>query len=154
MSTTRTQAFRLACVLCSTLATATAAAQQPPPQDTRVEVEMPALQQALLREEMVQHMGSLFEILQDLADGNLAAAADVADKNMGLRSMGKHAGRTGGMGPGRFMPEGMRAIALAMHRSASEFAEVARKGDRAAAYQALQPVVGACVGCHAAYRLK
>jgi hypothetical protein len=124
------------------------------PEDARQAVDMPALQRALVREDMLHHLMSLNEIVGLLAGGKLNEAAAVADKDMGVASMGKHAARTQGMGPGRFMPEGMRAIGVGMHRSASEFAEVARKGDRDAAYKALEAITGACVACHAAYRLK
>ena len=115
---------------------------------------MPALQRALMREDMLDHLIALNEILADLSSNQLNAAADVAETRLGLSSMGKHAARTSGQGPGRFMPEAMRSIGIGMHQSASEFAKVARGGDRDAAYQALQPVVGACVACHAGFRVR
>ncbi len=124
------------------------------PDDTRQVVEMPALQRSLMREEMVHHMAALHEVLSLLNAGRLNESADVAENAMGLSTMGKHAGRTQGKGPGRFMPDEMRAIGMGMHNSASEFAKIARKGDRAAAYNALESVTGACVACHAGYRLK
>jgi hypothetical protein len=131
-----------------------ALAQSPPPDDPRTVVDMPALQRALIREEMLDHLVALDEILADLSSNQLNAAADVAEKRLGLSSMGKHAARTAGQGPGRFMPEAMRSIGIGMHQAASEFAKVARAGNRDAAYQALQPVVGACVACHAGFRLR
>jgi hypothetical protein len=115
---------------------------------------MPALQRALIREEMLDHLAALNEVLADLSANRLNAAADVAEQRLGLGSMGKHAARTAGQGPGRFMPEAMRSIGIGMHQAASEFAKVARTGDRDAAYRALQPVVGACVACHAGFRLR
>ena len=129
-------------------------AQPPPAEDPRTAVDMPALQRALMREDMLDHLIALDEILGDLSANQLNAAADVAEERLGLSSMGKHAARTGGQGPGRFMPEAMRSIGIGMHRAASEFANVARTGNRDAAYQALQPVVGACVACHAGFRLR
>lgn len=124
------------------------------PEDPREAVEMPALQRALLREDMVQHMAAFNEVFGLVNEGKLKEAADLAETGLGFSSMGKHAARTQGQGPGRFMPEGMRATAIGMHKAASEFAEVAKQGDRAAAYKALEPVMGACVACHAGYRLK
>lgn len=124
------------------------------PADPRQVVEMPMLQRSLMREEMVHHLTAFNEILVLLNAGKLKEAADVAEVDMGLSSMGKHAARTQGKGPGRFMPDGMRAIGIGMHNSASEFAKIARQGDLATAYKALESVTGACVACHAGYRLK
>jgi hypothetical protein len=131
-----------------------APAQSAPPEDPRTVVDMPGLQRALIREEMLDHLAALNEILADLSANQLNAAADIAEQKLGLSSMGKHAARTAGQGPGRFMPEAMRSIGIGMHQAASEFAKVARGGNRDAAYQALQPVVGACVACHAGFRLR
>jgi len=117
-------------------------------------VEMPPLQRALMREDMLHHLTALNEVLGLLNAGKLQQAADLAEADMGMGSMGKHAAKTMGQGPGRFMPEGMRGIGIGMHEAASAFAEVARKGDRDAAYRALEPVTGACVACHAGYRLQ
>lgn len=54
-----------------------------------------------------------------------------------------------------YMPEQMRAIRLAMHTSASEFAVVtsrtAMTHDAKAALEALSPVTQNCVACHAGY---
>jgi hypothetical protein len=125
-----------------------------PPEDPRQAVEMPPLQRALMREDMLHHLTALHEVLGLLSANKLKEAAELAEADMGVSSMGKHAAKTQGMGPGRFMPEGMRSIGIGMHKAASEFAEVAKKGDRAAAYQAMVPVTGACVACHAGYRLK
>jgi hypothetical protein len=124
------------------------------PEDARQAVEMPALQRSLMREDMVHHLTAFNEVLVLLNAGKLKEAADVAEADMGLSSMGKHAAKTQGKGPGRFMPDGMRSIGIGMHKSASEFAELARKGDLVASYKALEPVTGACVACHAGYRLK
>jgi hypothetical protein len=139
--------------LLAALLPAVSSAQAPVPEDHRTAVDMPALQRALIREDMLDHLIALDEILGDLSSNQLNAAADVAEERLGLSSMGKHAARTGGQGPGRFMPESMRSIGIGMHKAASEFARVARGGDRDAAYKALQPVVGACVACHAGFRL-
>jgi hypothetical protein len=141
-------------LLLATLLPNLAPAQTPVPDDPRTAVDMPALQRALMREDMLDHLIALNEILADLSSNQLNAAADVAETRLGLSSMGKHAARTSGQGPGRFMPEAMRSIGIGMHQSASEFAKVARGGDRDAAYQALQPVVGACVACHAGFRVR
>ena len=123
-------------------------------EDTRQVVAMPPLQRALMREDMLHHMTALHQVLGLLNAGKLQQAADLAEADMGVSSMGKHAAKTMGAGPGRFMPDGMRAIGIGMHKAASEFADVARKGDREAVFRALEPVMGACVACHAGYRLQ
>ena len=142
-------------VLMAALAPGLAQAAEPaPPEDPRTLVQMPALQQALIREEMLDNLSALNEVLGYLAAGKLKEAGVAAEKSMGVSTMGKHAARTGGRGPGRFMPEAMRSIGVGMHQAASEFAEVTKKGDRAAAYTALEPVTAACVACHVGYRLR
>ncbi len=133
---------------------ASAQQAQDVPEDPRLPVEMPALQQALIREEMIEHTSTLHQLLVLLAAGKLDQAAEIAEQQLGLSSMGKYAARTRGMGPGRFMPDAMRNIGIGMHQAASDFADIARQGDRDAAYEALQPVTAACVGCHASYRLE
>jgi len=130
------------------------AQQAEAPADARQLVTMPALAQAILREEMLDNMGALHEVIALLAQDKLAAAADVAEQRIGHASMGKHAARARGQGPGRFMPEAMHAIGLAMHDAASEFAVVAKSGDKSKALSALQQVTGTCVACHAAYRTR
>ncbi len=132
---------------------ATGLAAQETPEDPRILVEMPPLQQHLLRQEMISHTAALHRIIAGLADGELQVAAEVAEKELGLSSMGKHAARTAGQGPGRSMPTPMRSIGISMHRAASAFAEVAKAGDRDAALASLQTVTSACVSCHAGYRL-
>ena len=124
------------------------------PTDARQLVTMPALAQTILREEMLDNLGALHEVIALLAQDKLAAAADVAEQRIGHASMGKHAARARGQGPGRFMPEAMHAIGLSMHDAASEFAVVAKSDDKGKALSALQTVTGTCVACHAAYRTR
>jgi hypothetical protein len=124
------------------------------PEDGRQAVAMPPLQRALLREEMIQHTATVQQLVDLLGKGELARAAEIAERDLGLSSMGKHAARTRGMGPGRFFPQPMRSVGIGMHEAASRFADVAREGDSEAALQALSPVLSACVSCHSAYRLE
>ena len=120
--------------------------------DPRQFVEMPDQARALMRQDMLNHLSSLSEIVGHLASNNLAAAAEAAESRMGKSSMGKH--RASGMGPGRFMPLEMRNLGWGMHESASEFALIAQKGDVAAAYGALQKINGSCIACHNSYRTR
>lgn len=131
------------------------AAQSPAvPEDTRQFVEMPPLPRAVMREDMVDHLAALSEILGLMAQDKLKEAGEVAEKRIGRSAMGKHAARTRGQGPGRFMPPDMHAIALAGHDAASEFAAAAASGDRKAASAVLQRLTSTCVACHAAYRTR
>lgn len=120
--------------------------------DARQLVEMPEQARQLMRVDMLDHLSALNEIIGYLAESNLNAAADVAEIRMGKSSMGKH--RATGMGPGRFMPLEMRNIGWGMHEAATEFSQVAKKGDLKNAYSALQKVSSACVACHYSYRTR
>ena len=122
------------------------------PADTRLLVDMPAEAQARMRQDMLDHLAALNAIVAALGAGDLDAAADTAERQLGRASMGKH--RASGMGPGRFMPLEMRDIGWRMHDAADAFAAVARKGDARSALGALQQVTGACVSCHAVYRTR
>ncbi|MBK1733265.1 cytochrome c [Thiococcus pfennigii] len=136
----------------ASLAGAVAVAEELP-EDPRTVVEMPPLQQRLLRQEMISHTAALDRIIDRLAGGDFAAAGEVAEKELGLSTMGKHAVRTAGQGPGQFMPAAMRSMGISMHQAATAFAEVAKTGDWQAALASLQTVTSACVTCHAGYRL-
>ena len=119
-------------------------------EDTRQLIKMPPEAIKLIRADMMDHLLAMNEIIGYLATDNLDAAADVAETKMGVQSMGKHRGS--GMGPGKFMPVGMRSMGMQMHQSASEFARVAKTGDVKRAYQAFQNVTTSCVSCHYSYR--
>lgn len=118
--------------------------------DPRQLVTMPEQVRQLIRKDMLDHLAALNEILAYLGDQNLDAAAKVAENRMGKSSMGKH--RATGVGPGRFMPPGMRNIGRGMHESASEFSQLVKRGDLKDAYAALQKVTASCVACHYSYR--
>ncbi len=120
--------------------------------DLRQLVSMPEQTRQIMREEMLDHLSALNEIISYLASNNLDAAADVAETRMGKSTMGKHRGT--GMGPGRYMPLEMRNIGWGMHDAATEFSQVAKKGDLKGAYSALQKITTSCVACHYSYRTR
>ena len=120
--------------------------------DHRQLVSMPDQARQLMREDMLDHLSALSEVIGHLAENNLDTAADVAETRMGKSSMGKH--RSTGMGPGRFMPLEMRNIGWSMHESATELSQFAKKGDLKNANLALQKVTSACVACHYSYRTR
>jgi hypothetical protein len=133
---------------------ASSAQQSDAPEDPRQLVEMPPLAQAILREEMLDNLGALNEIIGLVAEGRLQQAGALAEQRLGRSSMGKHAARARGQGPGRFMPASMHAIGLAMHDAATELGKVAQTGDGAKTLSALSNVSATCVACHAAYRTR
>lgn len=122
--------------------------------DRRQLVAMPPEAQAIMRADMIDHLAALNEVIGDLAEGKLDAAAETAETRIGRSAMGRNMGKARGMGPGRFMPEGMRMLGWNMHDAASAFARVAREGNQAKAYGALQPVTASCVACHLSYRTR
>ena len=122
--------------------------------DSRQLISMPDQVRKLMREEMLSHLATLNELIGYLAANNLDAAAEAAESKLGMSSMGKHRDTGMGPGPGRFMPPEMRNIGRGMHNAATEFSQVAKKGDLNSAYGALQKVTGFCVACHYSYRTK
>lgn len=144
-----------ALMLTSPLALAQQPVQPPaPPQDHRQLASMPELPRALMRADMQDHLVALNEVFGYLAENNLAAAAETAEKRLGQSAMGKHAVMARGQGPGRFMPDAMRQMGGNMHAAASEFAQVAKGGDTAKTYAALQKVMASCVACHMSFRTR
>ncbi|MCW8854207.1 MAG: cytochrome c [Gammaproteobacteria bacterium] len=131
------------------LAHSTAKAEE---SDSRVLVSIPEESLQLMRKDMIGLISALAEIMQSLSTGDFKIAAEIAETRMGRSAMGKH--RSTGMGPGRFMPIPMRNIAWGLHDSASEFAEIAIKGDAKQTYTALNKVISHCAACHNTYRTK
>jgi len=123
-----------------------------PEGDTRQLVTMPEQARDLMRQDMLDHLSALTEILGYLAENNLDAVAEVAETRLGKSSMGKH--RATGMGPGRFMPIAMRNMGWTMHESASELSRIAKDGELNDVFAALQKVTAACTTCHYSYRVR
>jgi len=121
-------------------------------EDMRQPVQMPPEARAELRAEMLDFQTALHQIVEALAAGQGAEAADIAEKQIGVSAMGRHRSAPPNARPGMFMPNDMHMIARNMHVSGSEFARTARSGDTAKALQALTAVTGACVACHRSYR--
>jgi hypothetical protein len=121
-------------------------------EDSRQLVQMRIEARVALRAEMLDFQTALHQIIDGLAAGKGADAADVAEKMIGVSAMGRHRTSPPNARPGMYMPDDMHAIASNMHVAASEFAKVARNGDTEKSLQALTVVTGACVGCHRTYR--
>lgn len=118
--------------------------------DTRQLVSMPVQARALTHKDMLDHLAALNEIIGYLASNKLTGAADVAENRMGRNSMSKH--RSTGIGPGKYMPLEMRNLGWGMHDAATEFSEIAKKGDFKATYGTLQKVTSTYIACHYNYR--
>ncbi|QEY58411.1 cytochrome C [Pseudomonas sp. C27(2019)] len=121
-------------------------------EDTRQFVEMPVQAREYMRLDMLDHLLVLSQVMGHLAANEFDAAADLAEARMGRSAMGQHRGDPNG--PGRFMPLEMRNIGWGMHAAATEFANVARRGDAKDTYTALQHLTNSCIGCHYSYRTR
>ncbi len=121
-------------------------------EDSRQFVQMPTEARAEMRAEMLDFQSALHQIIDALASGKSAEAADIAETKIGVSAMGRHRNSPPNARPGMHMPNDMHMIARNMHVAASEFAKTARTGDLAKSLVALQPVMGACVACHRSYR--
>lgn len=130
------------------------AAPSPVVTDARLEVVFPAEMRQHTLSNMRDHLLALQEMQNALAQQAYDRAAELAEQRLGMSSLGLH----GAHEVSKFMPRGMQDAGLAMHRSASRFALAARDvsatGDLQPALAAMSEVMGACVACHAAYRLK
>jgi len=120
--------------------------------DMRKFVEMPEQARQMLREDMLDQFAVLNEIIEFLAIGNYAAAAEVAENGMGQSLLRRNQGRE--FGPGRYMPEDMRRMGWNLHEAASNFSLIARRGHSQATFGALQKITEACIACHYSYRTR
>lgn len=121
--------------------------------DSRQPVSMPAMMQEHMRANMRDHLLAISEIQVALASNHYDAAAEIAEKRLGMTSLDAHGARH----VAGFMPDGMRATGTAMHHAASRFAvtsqEAAVTDDLRRALEGLAEVTRQCVACHAGYRL-
>jgi len=121
--------------------------------DSRQPVSMPAMMQEHMRANMRDHLLAISEIQVALASNHYDAAAEIAEKRLGMTSLDAHGARH----VAGFMPDGMRATGTAMHHAASRFAvtsqEAAVTGDLRRVLEGLAEVTRQCVACHAGYRL-
>lgn len=123
-------------------------------EDTRQLVKLPPAAQESLRQEMLDNLIGLNEVLSLMAQGKVKEAGVVAEKEFGVSAQGKHRGKPMDARPGPHMPPAMHAIGMDSHQAASEFAKVAATGDRDKALALLPNLTGACVGCHISYRAR
>jgi len=131
-----------------------AEASAPTTKDQRQLVKFPSEMREHTLSNMRDHLVALQEIQAALGKADYDRAADVAEKRLGMSSLGLH----GAHESSKFMPQGMQDAGTAMHRGASRFAVMARDaavtGDVKPAIGSLSDVMGACVACHSGYRLQ
>lgn len=103
---------------------------------------------------MRDHLQALEEIDEALSKNAFDKAASIAERRLGLSSLELH----GAAQIAPYMPRGMQDIGTRMHQAASRFAIDAQNAgvsnDVRPALAALAEVMGQCVACHAAYRLR
>ncbi|UCV23372.1 cytochrome c [Ferribacterium limneticum] len=123
-------------------------------EDTRQLAKLPDPAQESLRQEMLDNLVAVNEVLSLMAAGKVKEAGEAAEAKLGMSAMGKHRGKPFDARPGPHMPPAMHGIGMDGHKAVSEFVAVARTGDRDKALALLPNLTAACVGCHAAYRTR
>ncbi len=131
--------------------TAAAAVQA---EDTRLLAPLPPAAQESLRQEMLDNLLAVNEVLTLMAAGKVAEAGEAAEAKLGVSAMGKHRSKPMDARPGPHMPPAMHGIGMDGHKAASEFAAVAKTGNRDKALALLPNITSACVGCHFSYRTR
>lgn len=121
--------------------------------DARQLVKFPEPLRSHTLANMRDHLLALGEIQDALSRSQFDQAADISEQRLGMSSLELH----GAHEVAQFMPKGMQDAGTAMHRSASQFATVAKDasvtGDLKPALAALARINQTCVACHAGFRL-
>ena len=121
--------------------------------DPRRKIDLPAMMQDHMKQNMRDHLLALSEIEEALGASQYGKAADIAEQRLGMSSLQSHGAAH--MAP--FMPKAMQDIGTEMHHAASRFALSVRNaevnGDLRPAMTDLSKVSRQCVACHAAYRI-
>ena len=123
-------------------------------QDARQLAPLPAAAQESLRQEMPDNMLAVNEVLALMAEGKVREAGEAAEAKLGMSAMGKHRSKPFDARPGPHMLPAMHGIGMDGHKAVSEFATVAKTGDRDKALALLPNLTSACVGCHFSYRTR
>jgi len=126
-------------------------------EDTRKMVKLTPMMQAHMLSNMRDHLAALNEMFDDLAQGNVDQAAEIAEKRLGMSSMSLHCAAH----LGKFMPKEMGQIGTQMHRASSRFVIIARdaelepgKASQRKVYKALADITANCNACHQGYRIR
>lgn len=126
-------------------------------EDTRELVQLPLMMQEHMLANMRDHLVAFDEILGELADGNVDAAASIAEERLGMSSLSLH----GAEHLGQFMPKAMGEMGTQMHRAASRFVLIAQEAElnpgkeaQHKVYQALQDITRNCNACHSSFKIR
>ncbi len=137
-----------------------ASAAQPqggPAADRRELVRLPAPMQEHMLANMRDHLAAVGEIVGNLADGKLGAAAKISEQRLGMSSLTQH--DAAHLAP--YMPQPMQDLGTSMHRAASRLAITIQDADVAPSVEAMAAVnrglsetLAACNACHTSYRIR
>lgn len=126
-------------------------------QDARELVRLPAPMQEHLLGNMRDHLAALNEIIGDIANDKFDAAAEIAERRLGMSSLSLH----GAAHLAPYLPKPMQDIGTSMHHAASRLVIVLQDASIAPTVdamrdvnRALHEVTSACEACHAAYRVR
>ena len=122
-------------------------------QDARIEVAYPKDFKAETLANMRGHLSALNQIMVALSEGKIEDAGKIASKQLGTASMGKQ-DMAKSM---KYMPKTMAKMGYMLHKSASDFAQLASLSDKEDMPDLLKAYAGItakCVACHSSYRLK
>lgn len=122
--------------------------------DERELIQMPSPARLAMRAEMRERTVALDEVMKLLVAGKVQDAGETALDRLGVPVWGGHQKLPKQAQPEQYMPEAMRNMALEGYRAASDFATVARTGDRTTAFAMLPMLTGSCANCHESYRIR
>lgn len=123
-------------------------------EDMRQMASLTSQAREVLRQEMLDNLMALNEILGLLSENRIKEAGEIAESRLGRGAMGKHARLPFESRPGPQMPSAMHDLGRSGHMAASEFARAAASGDKDRALKHLSTLTGTCVACHAAFRTR
>lgn len=123
-------------------------------EDTRQLARLTPQAQEVLRQEMLDNLIAINEILALVAASKIREAGEVAETKLGRSAMGKNARLPFEHRPGPQMPAAMHELGRNGHLAASEFAAAAASGERERALALLPKLTENCVACHAGYRTR
>ncbi len=123
-------------------------------EDTRQFAQLTPQAQETLRQEMLDNLLALNEILTLMTTNKVKEAGKVAEDRLGVSAMGKNARLPFDARPGPQMPPEMHNLGRQGHIAASEFARAAASGKRDRALAQLPSLTGACIACHASFRTR
>lgn len=123
-------------------------------EDTRQKAELKPEALETLRQEMLDNLLAVNEVLGLIAENKIREAGEVAEAKLGKTAMGKNARLPFAARPGPQMPPAMHEIGRNGHAAASEFAAAAASGNREQAIAKLPALMAGCIACHASYRTR